>query len=280
MLCLQPSRNVQLPNERDAKRPKTEKEQSTPTLPIYAHASSKLLHQIPPHRPHPATLTPNIHRDSCKQTSQLNPPNAIEHEPTPILLKPPIEKQTPHQTMQDILTDVQRDERLAGVLAVRVDGESDARGRAERAAERNNAEEDRRHDPVVALFHTPAKTHETSDGGDGDGDCHDEAEFGLVDAAVPARHEADDEVGDFSGDGGADDAADERADVNQTDLERGEIVARAVFEDVADTFREDDEPTDGHCVDQCTPEDAGVGEEEEWSDGNAPPLVAAESAVP
>lgn len=68
------------------------------TSPIYAH-SSKLLHQILPHRPHPAPLAPNIHGNRREQTSQLDPTDAIENKLAAILLQPAIEKQTPDQTM-------------------------------------------------------------------------------------------------------------------------------------------------------------------------------------
>jgi hypothetical protein len=219
---------------------------------------SKLLHQIPPHRPHPAPLTPNIHGNSSKQASQLNPTNAIEHKPATIGFQPSVEEQTPDKTMQDILADVESDEGFAGVLPVRVDRESDACRRAERAAEGYDAEEDGGHDPVVALFYAPAEAHEARDSRDGDGDRHYEAEFGFVDAAVSARHEADDDIGDFASDRCADDAADEWADVYQTDLERGEVVTVAGFEDVTNAFGKHDEPSDGHGVDQSTPKDAGV----------------------
>ena len=182
--------------------------------------------------------------------------------------------------MQDVLADVQGDERLTGVLSVRVDGESDAGGGTQRAAERDYAKEDGRNDPVVFLFHAPAKAHESRDSGDGDRDRHDETKFWLVDAAVLARHVADDEVGDFSCDRGADDAANERADVDEADLEGREVVAVAVFVDVADGLGEDDEPADRHGVDERAPHDARISEQEEGSDSDTPPAVVADPSVP
>lgn len=46
------------------------------------------------------------------------------------------------EAVEDVLGEAERDERLAGVLAVRVDADSDGRRAAEGAAEADDAEED------------------------------------------------------------------------------------------------------------------------------------------
>lgn len=151
--------------------------------------------------------------------------------------------------MQDVLAKIQRHQRLPGVKPVTIHSEGDGGGAAKRAPETDNAKEHGRHDPRVAFFSAPAKAHETRGGGEGDRRSHDEAELGLVDAAVAAGHALDDKVGGLAGDGGAEDAADERGDVDEAGGEGGEVVGVRGAVDGGDGFGEDDEPADGEGVD-------------------------------
>ena len=96
--------------------------------------------------------------------------------------------------MEDVLAEVERDERLARVLSVTVHAKSNCSGRAERTAEGDDAEEDSRHDPEVAFLGRPAEAHKTDGCTDGNGYGHDEAELGFVDAAISTSHVPNDYV--------------------------------------------------------------------------------------
>lgn len=153
--------------------------------------------------------------------------------------------------MEDVLAEVQCDEGLARVLAVAVHAEGDGGGGAEGAAKGDDAEEDGRHDPGVALLGGPAEAHEPDDGGDGYGEGEDEAEFRLVQTAVASGHVADDDVADLAGDGGSQDAADEGGEVDQSCGEGREVVCVAAAVDNCHGLGEDDEPTYRACVDDA-----------------------------
>lgn len=165
-------------------------------------------------------------------------------------------------------------------MPVAVDTEGDGRGTAQRAAETDDAEEDGRDDPPVAFRRAPSEAHEAEGSGDGDWDGHDESEFRLVDAAVTAAHEADDDVGDLAGDGGAEDAADEGAQVDEAGAQGAEVVGVGGAVDAGDGFGEDDEPSDAEGVDHRAPEHGRVGKEDEGSEGDVQPAVVSEAAVP
>jgi hypothetical protein len=156
--------------------------------------------------------------------------------------------------VQDVLAEVQGDEGLAGVLAVAVDAEGDGGGGAEGAAEGYDAEEDGGHDPGVMFLGGPSKTHEAKDGGDGDGQSHDEAELGFVQPAVAPRHDAHDDIADLPGDGGAENATDERRYIDQTSGESGEVVRVPAAVDDCYGLGENDEPSYGAGVNNARPE--------------------------
>lgn len=178
------------------------------------------------------------------------------------------------------LREIQSHEGFACILPIAVHRKSNRSRTAQTAPETDNPEEHGRHDPRVALGGTPPEAHEADHSGEHDGDGHDEAELGLVDAAVAAAHEAHDDVADLSSDGRAEDAADEGGDVDEADSEGVEVVGCAVGVDAGDGFGEDDEPADAEGVDEGGPEDGGVGEEDEGADGDFQPVFVAEAAVP
>ena len=181
---------------------------------------------------------------------------------------------------QHTLGEIQRNQRLAGILPVAVDAKRDGGGTPQRAAKTNNAEENSRDYPPIPLSGAPSEAHEADASGDSDRNSHDESEFGLVDAAVSPAHEADDDVGDLACDGGAEDAADEGAEVDEAGAEGGEVVGVGGAVDAGDGFGEDDEPADAEGVDHRAPEHGRVGEEDEGPEGDVQPAVVAESAVP
>lgn len=178
------------------------------------------------------------------------------------------------------LREIQGYEGFACILPIAVHRKSNRSRAAQTAPETDDAEEHRRHDPRVALGGTPPEAHEADDGGEHDGDGHDEAELRLVDATVAAAHEAHDDVADLPSDGRAEDAADEGGDVDEADAEGVEVVGFTVGVDAGDGFGEDDEPADAEGVDEGRPEDGGVGEEDEGADGDFQPVFVAEAAVP
>lgn len=90
-----------------------------------------------------------------------------------LAMQPVGEEQAKDQAVEDVLAKVERHQRLAGVLAVRVDAEGDGGGGAEGAAKGDDAEEDGGDDPSVAFLGRPAKAHQADGGGDGDGSGHD-----------------------------------------------------------------------------------------------------------
>jgi hypothetical protein len=153
-----------------------------------AKISLKLFHQILPHSPHPRPLTKHIHGNSKKQTSQLNTSKRQKNLLGPIRFQPPIEKQRKDQSVENIFRKVECDQSFTSVLAIRVYGKGDGGGGTYATAETDDAEEDGGHDPGVVFGDAPAVAHEADDGGDCNGDGHDEAEFGLVDAVVAAGH--------------------------------------------------------------------------------------------
>ena len=180
--------------------------------------SESLLTEVLPHRPHARSLPVYKHRDAKQQEDELYDADPDKHSLGPVARDPARHEQAEDQAVEDVLAEVERDERLARVLAVAVDAERDGGRAAERAPERDDAEEDGRHDPRVALLRAPAEAHQPDDRRDGDGHRHDEAELGLVQPAVAPRHRFDDDVGDFAGHGCPEDAADEGADVDETGL--------------------------------------------------------------
>lgn len=188
-------------------------------------------------------------------------------------------KQRKHQPIKHVLAPVQTDQRLARILSIAVHGKRDRRRATETTSETDDAEEDRRHDPGVPLFCGPAETPEPGGRGERNRQGHDEAEFGLVDAVVVARHVADDDVGELACDCRAQDAADEGGEVDEACLDCGEAVGvgrRAV--DCAYGFGEDDQPADGERVDGRGPEDCWVREEDEGPQRDADPGVGREAA--
>lgn len=178
------------------------------------------------------------------------------------------------------LREIQRHEGFACILPITIHRKSNRSGATQTAPETDDPEEHRGHDPRVALGGTPPEAHEADHSGEHDGDGHDEAELGLVDATVAAAHEAHDDVADFPCDGRAEDAAYKRGDVDEADAEGVEVVGCAVGVDAGDGFGEDDEPADAEGVDEGGPEDGGVGEEDEGADGDFQPVFVAEAAVP
>lgn len=178
------------------------------------------------------------------------------------------------------LREIQRNERLACILPVAIHRKSNGSRAPQTAPETNNPKKHGRHDPGVALGGAPPEAHEADDRGEHDRDSHDEAELGLVDAAVAAAHVAHDDVGDLAGDGGAEDAAHKGGDVDEADAEGVEVVGRAVGVHARDRFGEHDQPADAEGVDEGRPEDGGVGEEDEGADGDFQPVLVAEAAVP
>ncbi len=178
------------------------------------------------------------------------------------------------------LCEVQRDEGFACILPIAVHRKSNRGRAAQTAPKTDDPKEHSRHDPRVALGGAPPEAHEADDRGEHDGDGHDEAELGLVDAAVAATHVAHDDVADLAGDGGAEDAADEGGDVDEADAEGVEVVGGAVGVHARDGFGEDDEPADAEGVDERGPEDGGVREEDEGPDGDFQPVLVAEAPVP
>lgn len=156
--------------------------------------------------------------------------------------------------MEDVFRKVERDEGFGGELAVGIYGEGYRGGGAERTAEGNDAEHYCR-DPEGGFFlGGPAEAHEAGGGAESDGEAHEQAEFGLVDASVAAGHEADDDVREAAGDGGAEDTANERRQVHQAGLEGGKVVGM-VLVDVGYGFGEHNEPADREGVDEGGPED-------------------------
>ncbi len=158
------------------------------------------------------------------------------------------------EEMRFTLGKIQRDQRLPRILTIAIHGKSDGRRASQRTAKTDDAKKQRRHDPIVPLLRAPPKTHQADDGRQGHRDRHDQPEFGLVDAAVPPTHEADDDVANFACDRCAQYAAYERGDVDEAGLEGGEIVAGfprrcAGFVDGSDGFGKDDQPADAQRVD-------------------------------
>ncbi len=181
---------------------------------------------------------------------------------------------------QHTLGEIQRNQRLAGILPVAVDAKRDGGSTPQRAAKTDNAKEDGRNDPPIPLGRAPPEAHEADASGDSDRDSHDESELRFVDAAVAAAHEADDDVRDLAGDGGAEDAADEGAEVDEAGAEGGEVVGVGGAVDAGDGFGEDDEPADAEGIDHRAPEHGRVSEEDEGPEGDVQPAVVAETAVP
>lgn len=204
------------------------------TMPHYAsfaaarprHDASESLHKVHPHCPHPRPLPEDVHRDREQHERQLDDSDGEKHRFRPVRLQPAIDEQAENQPVEDVLGEIERDQRFAGVLAVAVDAVRDGRGRAERAPKRDDAEEDGRHDPPVVVLCGPAKSCEADDRADRDGHGHDQPEFGLVEAAVALCHPSDDDVRNLARDAGAKDTPDKGREVDETSGQGREIISR------------------------------------------------------
>ena len=161
---------------------------------------SEFLHQVLPDRPHARSLPVYVHRDGGQQARDLDPTDRQEDLLRAIRLQPLVEKEGEDQAVEDVLREIERDERLAGILPVAVHGERDRSRAAQRAPEADDAEEDGRNRPVVSFFGAPPEPHQADTGGYHDRDRHHESELRLVDASVVTTHEAHDDIADSSGD--------------------------------------------------------------------------------
>lgn len=221
--------------------------------------NSELLHEVLAVCPHPRSLAVNVHRDGREEESKLDASDGEEDLLRTIILEPVVEEEREDESVEDVLGEIQRHETFPRVHAVGVDGEGDRGGRTQGATEADNAEEDGRHDPVILLLRAPAEPHETDASGDGYGDRHNQAELGLVDAAVLAAHRLDDDIADLSSYRGAEDAANERRNVDQTDPHRGEVIVIAAI-DGRDRLRKHNEPSNTERINQSAPQDGRVSE--------------------
>ncbi|KAL5868678.1 hypothetical protein ACKVWC_011602 [Pyricularia oryzae] len=239
----------------------------------------KLLHKVVAHRPHAAPLSVDEQRRGKRHHHQLYNAQPDEDGLGAVVLEPLRHEQTKHETVQDVLCKVERDERLARVLPVAVDAKGDRRRAAQAAAEADDAEENGRHHVVVAFLRAPAKTHQSHDGRDADGESHDEPELGLVQAAVAPGHGLDENVRHLARDCRAQNAADKGREVDETDSERVKVV---VFFTVDDGHRlgDDDQPADRARVHGRRPENGRVAEQDKRAECDLEPPVIVEPAVP
>ncbi len=208
----------------------------------------ELLHEVHSHRPHACPLAVDVHGDRGQQDDELDDADPDENRLGPVVLEPPGDEEAEDQPVQDVLAEVERHERLSGVLSVAVHAKGDSRRGAERAPERDDAEEHRRHDPGVLRVGGPSEPDQPEHGGDGDGDGHDQSELGFVEAAVSPSHRLDDDVADFPGDGRAQDTADEGCYVDEAGGQSAESVIPFAVDD-GDAFGNDDQPAHGAGVD-------------------------------
>lgn len=81
------------------------------------------------------------------------------------------------ETQEPTFAEIECNERLTGVLPIRVDHKGNRRGGCEAAAKADDAEKDGGHNPVVLFFGAPSKAHETNDGADGNRDRHYKTEL-------------------------------------------------------------------------------------------------------
>ena len=91
------------------------------------NAILKLLHQVLPDSPHPSSLPEDVHGNREGHENQLNDTKPNEHGLGARVLEPVREEQTEHQTVKDILAEVEGNKSLASILTIAVDAESNGR---------------------------------------------------------------------------------------------------------------------------------------------------------
>ena len=100
--------------------------------------------------------------------------------------------------MEDVLAEIQSDEGFTSILAVRIHGESYRCRRSERAAKRDESEEDGRYDPPIPFLSTPAVAHEADRRENCDRNPHYKSKFRLIYTTILPRQVANDLVRDFT----------------------------------------------------------------------------------
>ena len=229
-------------------------------------------------RTYPASqpLAVDVAGDGEQADAQVQERDADEERLGAVLLQQAV-RDGRGQEAHERLDEVDGHEGLVGVLGVAVDDVADGGLRRERDGDGVHGDPDQAPGQGQALGGGDAEADEAGRG-ERYGDGHeDEAELGLVDAAVALRHPHGHGVGHPARDGREDEGADGERHVGEADLGRVEVVGGR-GEDADGEDADHQQPAEEGGVDERREEHGGEGDERERLDGRLPERLLREPA--